>query len=404
MLIGKAYIFFILYKFGVVEEKGGYELFKKEESELSTKIKNLEYLICQTLISSKINIKKTTKIEGEDKKFFDLYINYPEGTIAQDYDNKCLKFLKEAEKGQLEQNFLENIDEKTLTNFYYLLGKAYHKQDVLLSRNKGCSKFGEPVLLEPENKKNNGVGIILCHGFAGTPEQMRPLGEHLRDLGYTLYLIRMEGHGTTVDDMASTKWVDWYNSYERGVLSLDQLTDKIFVGGASTGGLLAIHSAADAEYHEDIDGVVNMQQNVKGIGGLISIDTPLVLVNFLAYFAPYIQKKIKYFSFGSKKSKQLKIAYEKVPLESVVELVKLIRRVKRKDLPKIKNKSTLVMHSRFDFTAWLGSAKMIFNLVQSSIKQVSYLHGGHMSIMNDETAYQTALRIDTFIKETLKTP
>src|SRR2546427_411191 len=46
------------------------------------------------------------------------------------------------------------------------------------------------------------LGCLLVHGFTGTPEEMRPLGEALAARGFPVYAVRLAGHGTDVADPA----------------------------------------------------------------------------------------------------------------------------------------------------------------------------------------------------------
>ena len=41
------------------------------------------------------------------------------------------------------------------------------------------------------------VGVLLSHGFTGSPVSMRPWGEHLAAAGYAVEVPRLPGHGTT---------------------------------------------------------------------------------------------------------------------------------------------------------------------------------------------------------------
>src|SRR2546428_11933352 len=60
------------------------------------------------------------------------------------------------------------------------------------------------------------LGCLLVHGFTGTPEEMRPLGEALTARGFPVYAVRLAGHGTDVADLARTRWTDWFASVEAG--------------------------------------------------------------------------------------------------------------------------------------------------------------------------------------------
>src|SRR5918998_305729 len=80
-------------------------------------------------------------------------------------------------------------------------------------------------------------GVLLCHGFTGTPQSMRPWAEHLAADGFRVALPRLPGHGTTWQELNQTRWEDWY-----------ACVDRVFVAGLSMGATLALRLA---EQHGD---------------------------------------------------------------------------------------------------------------------------------------------------------
>ena len=78
-----------------------------------------------------------------------------------------------------------------------------------------------------------------CHGFTGTPQGLREWGQHLADLGYTVRIPRLPGHGTTWQEMNRTRWQDWYAAVDTAFRDLHARCDHVFVGGLSMGGALA---------------------------------------------------------------------------------------------------------------------------------------------------------------------
>ena len=68
---------------------------------------------------------------------------------------------------------------------------------------------------EPFSADGGPVGIVLSHGFTGTPQSLRPWAEHLAAAGLTVRLPLLPGHGTRWQDANSTGWQDWYAAVER---------------------------------------------------------------------------------------------------------------------------------------------------------------------------------------------
>lgn len=88
------------------------------------------------------------------------------------------------------------------------------------------------------------VGVVCIHGFTGSPYEMRYLGRALARAGMTARGALLPGHGTSVDDLARTRWQDWATAVEREVDAMASRCRRVAVVGQSLGGLLALHLAA----------------------------------------------------------------------------------------------------------------------------------------------------------------
>lgn len=86
----------------------------------------------------------------------------------------------------------------------------------------------------------DGRGVLLVHGFTGTPFEMRFLGEYLAGRGYSVLGPRLAGHCGTPADLGCTGWRDWYASVDRAFEELRGRVERVAVVGLSLGGLLAL--------------------------------------------------------------------------------------------------------------------------------------------------------------------
>ena len=86
-------------------------------------------------------------------------------------------------------------------------------------------------------------GVLLCHGFSGSPRSMRPWAEHLAADGFRVVLPRLPGHGTTWQELNQTRWEDWYGEVDRAFTNLRARCERVFICGLSMGGALAIRIA-----------------------------------------------------------------------------------------------------------------------------------------------------------------
>ncbi len=107
--------------------------------------------------------------------------------------------------------------------------------------------FAEPFYAEavPAPQDGQRVGVLLVHGFTGSPASMTPWGRHLAEQGLGVAVPRLPGHGTTWQDLNRTAWPDWYAEVERAFEKLQADNDQVVVGGLSMGGGLALRLAAD---------------------------------------------------------------------------------------------------------------------------------------------------------------
>jgi carboxylesterase len=102
----------------------------------------------------------------------------------------------------------------------------------------------QPGDLEPFRLGSGERGVLLIHGFCGTPPEMRGLGEHLAAHGFRVHGALLKGHGTTPDDLATTRWTDWVESAEAQLAELRKECAQVFVSGQSMGGALTLVLAA----------------------------------------------------------------------------------------------------------------------------------------------------------------
>ena len=86
----------------------------------------------------------------------------------------------------------------------------------------------------------NSVGVLVLHGFTGNPTSMRGLADAFADAGYSVEMPRLPGHGTTVEDMLTTNWIDWSTEAEAALERLASRTDTQVVAGLSMGGSLTV--------------------------------------------------------------------------------------------------------------------------------------------------------------------
>ena len=107
---------------------------------------------------------------------------------------------------------------------------------------------------EPFSHDGGPVGVLLSHGFTGSPASMTPWARFLADRGHTVRVPRLPGHGTTWQDMNRTRWDDWYATVDEALTELRERCTRVVVGGLSMGGAIAIRIAEVRP--DDVDALV----------------------------------------------------------------------------------------------------------------------------------------------------
>ncbi|GIH81527.1 alpha/beta hydrolase [Planobispora longispora] len=164
---------------------------------------------------------------------------------------------------------------------------------------------------EPYHHAGGPVGVLLCHGFTGSPQSLRPWAEHLAEAGLTVALPRLPGHGTTWQEMNRTRWEDWYAALDKELADLRGRCSDVFVMGLSLGGCMALRLA---EVHgTEIRGVVVVNPSIAN-------DVPLLkLAPLLQLFVPSVPGV----AGDIKKEGATELGYTRTPVRAAASLPRL---------------------------------------------------------------------------------
>ncbi|MCW2777592.1 MAG: putative esterase/lipase [Frankiales bacterium] len=198
---------------------------------------------------------------------------------------------------------------------------------------------------EPFDLPGGPVGVVLCHGFTGTPQSMRPWGEHLAAAGLTVAGPRLPGHGTRWQDMNRTRFADWYGELERTFDGLRARCDTVFAMGLSMGGTLTLRLAE--ERGDQLAGLVLVNASLASERN----DVKLVpLLSRVLSSMPGIASDVK-------KPGVTELAYDRVPLAAMASLTRAWP-VVRRDLSRI-SCPVLVYRSREDHVVEPVSGRLL---------------------------------------------
>jgi carboxylesterase len=141
-----------------------------------------------------------------------------------------------------------------------------------LSRVEAPIKPGAEPLSREGQGALAGVGILLVHGFTGSPVSLRPLAELLSKRGFAVEMPRLPGHGTRPRDLLPYRYSDWRAEALAALNRLRARTQKVFAVGLSMGGTLVLDLASS----EPLDGVVTINAQILDRGGLIVKLAPII--------------------------------------------------------------------------------------------------------------------------------
>jgi carboxylesterase len=157
---------------------------------------------------------------------------------------------------------------------------------------------------EPFSHRGGPTGVLLCHGFTGSPQSLRPWACFLAEAGLSVSLPLLPGHGTSWQDMARTTSADWFAVAADALAELRSQCREVFVMGLSMGGCLALRLA---ETHEpDISGLVLVNPS-------LAPDTKLFL---LAPVLKFAVPSLAGIGSDIKKPGARELSYDRIPVRA----------------------------------------------------------------------------------------
>ncbi len=222
------------------------------------------------------------------------------------------------------------------------------------------------------------VGVLLCHGFTGSPASLRPWAAHLAAAGYAVRLPLLAGHGTRWQDMNLTTFEHWLSGVRA---ELDELSDRcrcVLVGGLSMGGTLALRLA---ELHAD------------RVAGLMLVNPSVMTTRFDARFAPVLRRlrplllrvmpSLPGIVDDIAKPGVTEAGYPRIPIIAALSL-QAAWPVVRADLPLVTS-PLLLLHSRVDHVVEPANSAIVLTEVSSrNVREVMLENSYHVATLDHD--------------------
>jgi carboxylesterase len=231
--------------------------------------------------------------------------------------------------------------------------------------------------------------VLLLHGFAGSPPELRTLAEWLADHGFLAYAPLLAGHGTTPEAMAKTTRRDWIGSADHALDELLRRCRWVGVAGQSMGGTLALHLAAT---RPEVEAVVTQA-------------AMLWLRDWRLHLLPALHRVVRWevpsgdVDLYNPDAIGDLISYRRRPTGAILELVRLGQMVRR-ELAAIRQ-PLLVMHGGRDGVVPPATADEIVARTGSSIRALRRFersgHGMSVDVDRREVAATAGAWFERFL-------
>lgn len=216
-----------------------------------------------------------------------------------------------------------------------------------------------------------GDGVLLLHGWTGSPAHLRHLGAALAGDGYTVVAPLLAGHGTRIEDMAATGWRDWVRSATEAGIELAAEVERLHLVGLSMGGVISLLLAPtlDAASVTTINAPQLVWDRRARLAGLYRGSQRIELGDPPVPAPPEMRKYQQ--------------QYNGTPIGTVAELGDLIRAAGR-SLDRVECPA-LIIQSKTDETVNPKSAEVIYDGIRSPDKGLVWLENSrHVAVLDDE--------------------
>ncbi|WP_445524162.1 alpha/beta hydrolase [Streptomyces cyslabdanicus] len=230
-----------------------------------------------------------------------------------------------------------------------------------------------PVLpgAEPYRHEGGEVGVLLCHGFTGSPQSLRPWGRYLAERGLTVSLPLLPGHGTRWEDMQLTGWPDWYAEVDRELRVLRDSCARVFVAGLSMGGALALRLAA--RHGDAVTGVVVVNPANK-VHGLSAYALPV---------ARHVVRTTKGIASDIALEGAAELGYDRVPLHAAHSLRTFFRMLDG-ELPQVTQPLLLLRSPQDHVVPPVDSARILGRVSSTDVTEVLLEHSYHVATLDHD--------------------
>lgn len=164
---------------------------------------------------------------------------------------------------------------------------------------------------QPDKTDGRAVGVLLVHGFTGSPAGLKPWAQALSERGYAVEVPLLPGHGTRWQDLNTVSWTDWYAEAEAAFDRLRESCQAVVVGGLSMGGSVVLRLAEARG--DQVSGIVLVNPFVS------STRKELVALPVIKHVVPSLRGVVN----DIKKPGQDEHGYDRLPLKGLAQVTEM---------------------------------------------------------------------------------
>jgi carboxylesterase len=223
---------------------------------------------------------------------------------------------------------------------------------------------------QPFQWEGHAPACLLIHGLTSTPWEVRSVGIALRDAGFHAESFWLPGHGTTPEELAKVRWIDWAETTRQHYARLKASHGSVAVLGTSLGGSLALWM-----------GVTEEPAAVVTMGGAVRLRSPARFARLMSRFRPFVNKRPKGSSIFDDEARARHPSYPRNSMHAVAEMYDLVETLR----PRIREITAplLVMHARQDSVIHPDNAQWIYEHASSEKKRLLWLENSDHIITED---------------------
>ena len=223
----------------------------------------------------------------------------------------------------------------------------------------------------PRDGPEGRTGVLLVHGFTGTPMSLRPWGEHLAAAGFAVRCPLLPGHGTRWQDCNVSTHDQWTTAVERGVRHAGRRLRPRLRRRAVDGRHAATRLA---------------EARPDDVAGLILVNPALLTQRLDAKLLPLIARMTGSWApiaSDIKKPGVVELAYPKLPTRAMLQLRQLWAAT-RADLARV-TAPTIVFHSVEDHVVEPVNSQILLDGIGSTdITEVVLRDSYHVATLDND--------------------